>query len=103
MIFLSRARSYVQLHWRRTLVQQFFIHLSSKRKKYFITHNPSFIIHNSKYILAIDQVLSSTKTLIFDDAGIAVAKGSEDLHTNYFDNGFVEQDPKGFSEMFWHL
>ena len=33
--------------------------------------------------------------MIFDEAGIAVAKGSEDLHTNYFDNGFVEQDPEG--------
>ncbi|MBP6023499.1 MAG: glycerol kinase GlpK [Ferruginibacter sp.] len=52
-------------------------------------------MHHSKYILAIDQGTSSTKTLIFDEAGIAVAKGSEDLHTNYFDNGFVEQDPEG--------
>jgi glycerol kinase len=30
--------------------------------------------------------------LIFDEAGIAVAKGSEPLHTTYLDNGFVEQD-----------
>jgi glycerol kinase len=30
--------------------------------------------------------------LIFDEAGIAVAKGSEALHTSYLDNGFVEQD-----------
>lgn len=47
-----------------------------------------------KYILAIDQGTSSTKTLVFDEAGIAVAKGSESLHTSYFENGFVEQDPE---------
>jgi glycerol kinase len=45
-----------------------------------------------KYILAIDQGTSSTKSLIFDQAGIAIAKGAESLYTNYFDNGFVEQD-----------
>ena len=47
-----------------------------------------------KYILAIDQGTSSTKSLIFDDAGNAIAKGSEPLHTNYLDDGFVEQDPE---------
>ncbi|GAB2824086.1 FGGY family carbohydrate kinase [Ferruginibacter profundus] len=47
---------------------------------------------DKKYILAIDQGTSSTKALIFDEAGIAIAKGAESLHTNYFDNGFVEQD-----------
>jgi glycerol kinase len=49
---------------------------------------------NNKYILAIDQGTSSTKSLIFNKAGIAVAKGSEPLHTSYLDNGFVEQDPE---------
>jgi glycerol kinase len=49
---------------------------------------------NRKFILAIDQGTSSTKSLIFDDNGIAVAKGSEPLHTFYYDNGFVEQDPE---------
>ena len=49
---------------------------------------------NKKYILAIDQGTSSTKSLMFDDAGIAVAKGSEPLHTFYLDSGFVEQDPE---------
>ena len=44
------------------------------------------------FILAIDQGTSSTKSLIFDDAGIAIAKGSEPLHTSYLENGFVEQD-----------
>ncbi|WP_163407211.1 FGGY family carbohydrate kinase [Flavobacterium ajazii] len=47
-----------------------------------------------KYILAIDQGTSSTKTIIFDELGQAVAKGSVDLKTNYFDNGFVEQNPE---------
>ena len=48
-----------------------------------------------KYILAIDQGTSSTKSLVFDEAGQAVAKGSEALHTSYLDKGFVEQDAKG--------
>lgn len=45
-----------------------------------------------KYILAIDQGTSSTKSLIFDDQGQAIAKGSEPLHTHYLDNSFVEQN-----------
>lgn len=49
---------------------------------------------STNYILAIDQGTSSTKTLIFDKKGEAVAKGSEPLHTNYLDDGFVEQDPE---------
>ena len=48
----------------------------------------------NKYILAIDQGTSSTKSLIFDDKGQAIAKGSENLHTHYLDNGFVEQEPE---------
>jgi glycerol kinase len=48
-----------------------------------------------KYILAIDQGTSSTKSIIFDNKGKAVAKGCVGLKTNYFDNGFVEQDPEG--------
>lgn len=47
-----------------------------------------------KYILAIDQGTSSTKTILFDESGLAAAKGSVDLKTNYFDNGFVEQNPE---------
>lgn len=46
------------------------------------------------FILAIDQGTSSTKTIIFDKNGDDVAKGHADLHTEYFDNGFVEQDPE---------
>ncbi|MEA5460439.1 FGGY family carbohydrate kinase [Arcicella sp. LKC2W] len=48
-----------------------------------------------KFVLAIDQGTSSTKTLIFDNEAKAVAKGCVDLKTNHFDNGFVEQDPEG--------
>ena len=33
--------------------------------------------------------------MIFDEAGIAIAKGSESLDTSYLDNGFVEQDAEG--------
>ena len=47
-----------------------------------------------KFILAIDQGTSSTKSLIFDETGQAVARGVEPLQTNYFENGFVEQDPE---------
>lgn len=49
---------------------------------------------NNKFILAIDQGTSSTKSLIFDDIGQAIAKGSEDLHTHYLTDGFVEQGPE---------
>jgi len=46
------------------------------------------------YILAIDQGTSSTKTILFDEAGQPFAKGSEPLKTIYPENGFVEQDPQ---------
>lgn len=49
---------------------------------------------SKKYILAIDQGTSSTKSLIFDDKGKSVAKGVELLNTSYHSNGFVEQDPE---------
>jgi glycerol kinase len=45
------------------------------------------------FILAIDQGTSSTKTVIFDENSKPVFKGHVDLHTDYFDNGFVEQNP----------
>lgn len=45
-----------------------------------------------KYILAIDQGTTSTKTLLVDGQGRVVARGSEALVTSYLDNGFVEQD-----------
>lgn len=50
------------------------------------------------YILAIDQGTSSTKSLLFDDEGKVVARGTEPLHTTYGSNGFVEQDPQEIFE-----
>jgi glycerol kinase len=44
------------------------------------------------YILSIDQGTSSTKTLIFDAEGKAVAKGSEPLKSYFLEGGLVEQD-----------
>lgn len=45
------------------------------------------------YILAIDQGTSSTKSIIFDEKGEAVAKWAEPLKTYFLENGFVEQEP----------
>ncbi len=53
------------------------------------------MFENKKYILAIDQGTSSTKSLLFDDKGQQVAKGVESLQTMYSGEGFVEQDPEG--------
>jgi glycerol kinase len=47
-----------------------------------------------KYILAIDQGTSGTKTLIIDEQGKPCARANEPLKTNYLSNGFVEQDPE---------
>jgi glycerol kinase len=52
----------------------------------------------NKYILAIDQGTSSTKTLIFDQEGKVLARGVESLDTRYLGGGFVEQDPHGIWE-----
>lgn len=49
-------------------------------------------MQHKQYILAIDQGTSSTKTLVFDAEGQALAKGMEPLLTTYHENGFVEQD-----------
>jgi glycerol kinase len=51
-----------------------------------------------KFILSIDQGTSATKVLVFNNKGIAIAKGEAKLHTNYKDNGFVEQDPNAIYE-----
>lgn len=48
---------------------------------------------NRQYVLAIDQGSSGTKSIIFDDSGQMVARGSASLHTDHFENGFVEQNP----------
>lgn len=50
---------------------------------------------NGQFILAIDQGTSSTKSIVFDGLGRPVAKGTAALHTDHFENGFVEQDPEG--------
>lgn len=46
----------------------------------------------AKYILAIDQGTSSTKTLVFDEAGREVAKASIPL-TSYYEGSCAEQVP----------
>jgi glycerol kinase len=46
------------------------------------------------FVLAIDQGTSSTKTVIFDQNGTAIARGTEPLKTTYLDGGYVEQDPE---------
>lgn len=45
------------------------------------------------YVLAVDQGTSSTKTVVFNEKGEAVARGTELLNTRYLDRSFVEQDP----------
>jgi glycerol kinase len=49
---------------------------------------------NPEYILAIDQGTSGTKALVFNNKGKMLAKGSAPLNTNYFNEGWVEQDPE---------
>ncbi|OJV18016.1 MAG: carbohydrate kinase [Dyadobacter sp. 50-39] len=49
---------------------------------------------NGPFVLAIDQGTSSTKTVIFNEKGKIVARGSEPLKTMYLDEGLVEQDPQ---------
>lgn len=49
---------------------------------------------SDSYILAIDQGTSSTKTIIFDDRGIANFKATEPLNTHYLEGNKVEQEPE---------
>lgn len=49
---------------------------------------------SKSYILSIDQGTSSTKTIIFNEAGQAEARASAPLKTHYSEGGFVEQDPE---------
>ncbi len=53
---------------------------------------------NKKYVLAIDQGTSSTKSIIFDEEGKALFKASEPLHTHYLPENRVEQDPEAIYE-----
>lgn len=48
---------------------------------------------SSKYILAIDQGTSSTKTLLFDEYGKVAAKGSVPLKSIFYGEAYVEQVP----------
>jgi len=50
-------------------------------------------MRKGSFVLAIDQGTSSTKTLVFDEQGIAVARGIEPLRSTYLDGGLVEQSP----------
>ena len=47
---------------------------------------------NKSYIIAIDQGTSSTKTILFDEEGKAIAKSSEPLKTYFSEGGLVEQN-----------
>lgn len=47
----------------------------------------------TRYILAIDQGTSGTKTVVFDTEGRIVAKATEPLKSHFPQPGFVEQDP----------
>ena len=47
-----------------------------------------------RYILAIDQGTSGTKTIVVDGQGKIVAQASQPLTTSYLPDGFVEQSPE---------
>ncbi len=51
-----------------------------------------------KYLLAIDQGTSSTKTLILDADGKSVCKATVPLKTHYLSGGKVEQEPEAIYE-----
>jgi glycerol kinase len=46
-----------------------------------------------RLILAIDQGSTNSKAVVFDDQGLAVARGSRALSTQFPQAGWVEQDP----------
>ena len=46
------------------------------------------------YILSIDQGTSSTKTILFNEEGKAVSRGSVPLKSYFSEGGFVEQEPE---------
>lgn len=49
---------------------------------------------SKKYVLAIDQGTSSTKSIIFDEDGKAIYKATEPLKTHYLKGNRVEQEPE---------
>ena len=72
----------------------FFVIIYFNLRRTVLPLRKSLMQNRNMYILAIDQGTSSTKTLIFDAQGKAVAKGSEPLKTMYLKDGFVEQNPE---------
>jgi len=48
---------------------------------------------NERFILAVDQGTSATKTVVFDTCGRIVAQATEPLKSYFPQAGFVEQDP----------
>jgi len=48
----------------------------------------------ASYILSIDQGTSSTKTILFNEEGKAVARGHEPLKSYFYEGGLVEQEPE---------
>jgi glycerol kinase len=49
---------------------------------------------SAKFILAIDQGTTSTRAVIFDEAGTAVASAAQELTQHYPQPGWVEHDPE---------
>ena len=48
----------------------------------------------SRYILAIDQGTTSTRAMLFDQAGQVVTKAQKEFQQYFPDNGWVEHDPE---------
>ena len=51
-------------------------------------------MNRSTYILAIDQGTTSSRAIVFDNNGNAVAKAQKELPQIYPANGLVEHDPE---------
>ena len=47
-----------------------------------------------KYVLSIDQGTSGSKAIIFSQDGLIVAKHTTPYECNFFNEGFVEQNPQ---------
>ncbi len=46
----------------------------------------------SRYLLAIDQGTTSSRAIIFDDAGAQVAVAQQEFHQYFPEDGWVEHD-----------
>ena len=60
-----------------------------------------FIIMGKKYVMALDQGTTSSRVIIFNKKGEAVAKAQKEFRQYYPQNGWVEHDPNEilFSEL----